>query len=233
MAYPCGSTKGHICLGARTNPSGASWCLNAEKIGLAENAVHMPRRRSGFHPADGKFYSYVGLVPKDDPNGAIAYKNLELGLVDDELKIDRFKRLKVRPDDPSLANFPEGTDVETKATRRLEYGQWRTCVLFDWGYASALTGGSLLLHACHLVDRYLLTDAERMDRSMGILLESCYNDAMYKRYIWFEDDGTLVMRKGLETALDLTGVRTGKLTRVTEQMVPHIRRHRELCLKAR
>ena len=155
--------------------------------------------------------------------------------IDKELEIrgtGRYKKPAMRPTAPVIENFKDGTDAVVMTTRRKELRQWRDCVLYDWDGRSGLTGGTLLLHVCHLVDRSLLTDEERMDTSQGVLLESCYNEAMYQRLAWFEDDGTLVLKPGREKELELAGLRPGKLSRVTPEMVPHFKRHRDICLEA-
>ena len=102
--------------------------------------------------------------------------------------------------------------------------------MYDGGGVSALTGGKLLVEACHHSDRCDMSDMERFDTAAGFVVEGCYNAAMYMRYVWFEDDGTLVMRPGLEDKLALAGILPGKLNHVPTGALPYIKRHRESCL---
>ena len=82
--------------------------------------------------------------------------------------------------------------------------------------------------ASHIVPWRSSTDTERLDKENGILLSPLYDALFDKHLISFQDDGKIMISKGIFDNELLLLIDKNSTIDVTEGMKQYLRKHREL-----
>jgi hypothetical protein len=127
-----------------------------------------------------------------------------------------FQLARALPDEPlkvftdRTAGLPRTTEAERLVVQRVGQEVFRDRLLDYWEGRCAVTGLAVpdLLRASHIKPwADCGTDAERLDVFNGLLLAPHLDAAFDRGFITVEDDGRVVVAKGLdETARDLLGL---------------------------
>jgi 5-methylcytosine-specific restriction protein A len=124
---------------------------------------------------------------------------------------------------------PNTTERTGLITSRVGQGYYRQEIVAKFESRCAVTGLGIaeVLIASHIVPWRDANDDERVDENNGILLSPVY-DALFDKYlIAFSDEGALLLSKQLsEDDVAALGINRSARIKVTEGMLPFLRRHR-------
>ena len=125
---------------------------------------------------------------------------------------------------------PNTTERTGLVTSRVGQGYYRQQIIEKWGGKCPLSGIEMpsILIASHIVPWSESTDEERMNVDNGILLSPLYDALFDKHLISFEDDGSLLVSKSINSQKHIMlGMPYQAKILVTHGMKKYLKRHRE------
>lgn len=182
---------GEVALACADTADGAPWFLAVEHAGVAQVlASELPGAMAGPAPPPCK-----GAFAFDDQHAMRAALSRAFHLA---RSLPSFPFTQFEAEVAGLGD----TEVERMVRQRVGQGFFRAALIDYWGRCP-LTGVTepALLRASHIVPWAECTsDAERLDVFNGLLLCAHWDAAFDAGLISFADDGTLLMKEGLDPA---------------------------------
>ena len=125
---------------------------------------------------------------------------------------------------------PNATERKGLVTSRVGQGKYRRDLIekFEGKCAVTKTSSVEILIASHIVPWRSSTDSERLDKENGILLSPLYDALFDKHLISFQDDGKIIISKGIIDNELLMLIDNNSKIDVTEGMKKYLGKHREL-----
>ena len=133
--------------------------------------------------------------------------------------------------EPDLAQV-DRTTRKALVEARVGQGRYREEMMKRWSKRCSVTGCAVekMLRASHLKPWCDSTNEERLDGNNGLLLIPNLDQAVDQRLITFDDSGSIVISRAIQTAnASLLGLdRSLRLRSVPRNLLPFLRYHRRL-----